>query len=97
MAAEDECCDKNEISKKRKPQQNENAARRRAWMHAAGALTTKAIPFALLPAALAADLPGWVPWLLGAAGAVMVATDLLWSTRASDWKKFRREMRYARR
>lgn len=72
-------------------------ARRRAWMHAAGALTTKAVPFALLPAALAADLPAWVPWLLGAAGAVMVATDLLWSTRASDWKKFRREMRYARR
>jgi hypothetical protein len=70
-------------------------ARRRAWMHAAGALTTKTIPFLLVPAARAADLPGWVTWLLLATGAVMIATDVTWSTKASDWKKFRREMNYA--
>jgi hypothetical protein len=70
-------------------------ARKRAWMHAAGALTTKAIPFLLVPAARAAELPGWVTWVLVVAGVVMVATDILWSTKASDWKKFRREMKYA--
>ncbi|HSJ33790.1 MAG TPA: hypothetical protein VLB85_01925 [Acidimicrobiia bacterium] len=71
-------------------------ARQRAWMHAAGALTTKTIPFLLVPAARAADLPDWVTWLLLAAGGVMIATDIAWSTKASDWKKFRREMKYAR-
>lgn len=70
-------------------------ARKRAWMHAAGALTTKAVPFLLIPAARAADLPDWVTWVLVTAGAVMVATDIAWSTKASDWKKFRRELKYA--
>lgn len=70
-------------------------ARKRAWMHAAGALTTKTVPFLLIPAARAANLPDWVTWVLVAAGAVMVATDIVWSTKASDWKKFRREMKYA--
>ena len=69
--------------------------KRRAWMHASGALTTKAIPFLLIGAAIAADLPGWVPWVLAGLGTVMVVTDALWSTQASDWKKFRREMEFA--
>jgi hypothetical protein len=70
---------------------------KRAWMHASGALTTKAIPFLLIGAALAADLPGWVPWVLAGLGTVMVVTDVLWSTKASDWKKFQREMEFAQR
>ncbi|MGA7270583.1 MAG: hypothetical protein WB239_05870 [Acidimicrobiia bacterium] len=70
-------------------------ARRRAWMHASGALFGKILPFALIPAALAADLPGWVSWVLLAFGLVQIVTDVLWSTRSSDWKRFRREMRYA--
>lgn len=69
--------------------------RKRAWMHAAGALMTKAIPFLLIPAALAADLPAWVAWVLLAAGVGQIITDIAWSTRSSDWKKFRREMRFA--
>ena len=69
--------------------------RRRAWMHAAGAIATKAVPFLFIGAALAADLPGWVAWLLGVAGVVGIATDILWSTKASDWKKFSREMEFA--
>ncbi|HET9259878.1 MAG TPA: hypothetical protein VFP42_07090 [Acidimicrobiia bacterium] len=69
--------------------------RRRAWMHAAGAMTTKAIPFLMVPAAIAAGLPDWVWWILLAAGAGMILTDLLWSTKASDWKRFRREMAFA--
>ena len=68
---------------------------RRAWMHASGAIVTKTIPFLLIGAAVAADLPPWVPWALAVLGVVMVVTDILWSTRKSDWKKFRREMALA--
>lgn len=71
-------------------------ARRRAWMHAAGALTTKIIPFALIPAAIAADLPEWVGWALVGFGILQIVTDALLSVRNSDWMKFRREMRYTR-
>lgn len=68
----------------------------RAWMHASGALVTKAAPFIFLGAAVAADLPGWAVWLLLVIGAGQIVTDLVWSTRASDWMKFRRERSYAR-
>jgi len=67
----------------------------RAWMHAAGAITTKIMPFAFLGAALAADLPGWTIVLLVVIGVGQIVTDFLWSTKESDWKKFRREMAYA--
>lgn len=69
-------------------------ARNRAWMHASGALVTKALPFALLPAAVAADLPIWMPWALAALGVAQIATDAAWSVKKSDWKKFRRERSY---
>jgi hypothetical protein len=69
--------------------------RRRAWMHAAGALVTKSIPFVLIPAAVAADLPGWIVAVLVAAGVVTIITDVVWSTKASDWEKFLRERRHA--
>ncbi len=71
-------------------------ARRRAWMHAAGALVTKVVPFALIPAAVAADLPVWVGWGLAALGLAALSTDIFWSTKASDWKKFARERRYSK-
>ncbi len=70
-------------------------ARARAWMHASGALVTKAIPFFALGPALVIGVSGWVTALLVVVGIVQIATDVLWSTKASDWKKFRREMRYA--
>jgi hypothetical protein len=70
-------------------------ARSRAWMHAAGAIVTKSIPFLMIGAALAADVPAWATWGLVAMGVVALATDVLWSTYASDWKKFRREMSFA--
>lgn len=66
----------------------------RAWMHAAGALVTKIMPFAFLGAAIAADVPAWVAWVLVLVGLASITTDILWSTRASDWKKFRREMAF---
>ncbi len=70
--------------------------RRRAWMHASGALVTKLVPFLLIGAAVAANLPGWVAWVLAGVGLLMVVIDVVWSTKSSDWKRFRREMRFAR-
>ncbi|CAN5898718.1 hypothetical protein BH23ACT5_BH23ACT5_10380 [soil metagenome] len=69
-------------------------ARQRAWMHASGALVTKVTPFLMVPLALAAGLPWWVTWGLVALGTLMAIADAAWSVKASDWKKFRREMRY---
>lgn len=70
-------------------------ANARAWMHASGAIMTKIIPFLLIGAALAAEVPGWAIWLLLGIGVVTILTDILWSTNASDWKKFRREMSFS--
>lgn len=67
----------------------------RAWMHASGALATKAVPFLLLGAIFAAGLPAWAIWLLVAIGVVMISTDILWSTKSSDWMKFKRERSFA--
>ena len=69
--------------------------RRRAWMHASGAIVSKLVPFALVPAALIARVPVWATILVVAVGVVSIVTDVLWSTKASDWKKFRREMAVA--
>ncbi len=69
--------------------------RQRAWMHASGALVTKAMPFLLIPVALVAGMPWWFTWGMAGVGTTMVVLDALWSVNASDWKKFRREMRYA--
>ncbi len=71
------------------------APKRRAWMHASGAIVSKIVPFALIVPAVAAGLPAWVVWALVLVGVVSVITDVLWSTTKSDWKKFRREMAFA--
>lgn len=70
-------------------------ARSRAWMHASGAIVTKAVPFLLIGAAIAADLPAWSVWALVAIGVAGVLLDAIWSTKRSDWKKFKREMAFA--
>ncbi len=67
----------------------------RAWMHASGAIVTKILPFAFLGAALAAGLPGWTITVLVVVGVAQIVTDILWSTKASDWKKFRREIDFS--
>jgi hypothetical protein len=38
----------------------------------------------------------WAALLLLTLGVLQIVTDVLFSVRASDWKKFRREMRLAR-
>jgi hypothetical protein len=71
--------------------------RSRAVMHASGAVVTKIVPFALLPVSLRlyAGWP-WLAWVLVAIGVVQVITDVLLSTKTSDWMKVRRELRSAR-
>lgn len=68
----------------------------RAWMHASGAIVTKTIPFLLLPAALAVSaIPTWVSLVLIGLGVVQIATDVVWSTKSSDWAKYARERAHA--
>jgi len=71
-------------------------ARRRALMHASGAVVTKLVPFLMLGAAWAMEAQAWVWWALSLLGIGQVAADVLWSVKSSDWKKYRREMRLAR-
>lgn len=75
----------------------------RAWMHASGAVASKIAPFAVFAAAYLPhrsagyDLfPSWSLWAILALGAIQILTDVLFSTRASDWKKVRRELRIGR-
>ena len=71
-------------------------ARSRAWMHASGAIVSKVVPFVGLAIGLAAGVAAWALWVLVAIGIGQLVTDALFSVRASDWKRFRREMRAAR-
>ncbi len=68
----------------------------RAVMHASGAVVTKLIPFALIPVARSLDLPAWVVYLLVLVGVGQIATDVLLSTKSSDWKKVKRELKAAK-
>ena len=68
----------------------------RAWMHASGAIASKVGPFLALAFWPATDAPSWAAWIIGGYGALIIATDIFVSTRKSDWKRFRREMRVAR-
>ncbi len=69
----------------------------RAWMHASGAIASKLAPFAVLAFAPAAAAPGWSVAILVVLGVFQIATDVVFSTKASDWKKVRRELVVARR
>ncbi|MGH2766636.1 MAG: hypothetical protein ACRDKA_12100 [Actinomycetota bacterium] len=75
----------------------------RAWMHASGAVVSKVAPFAVFAAAYlphrsaSYDLfPPWAMWGMLAIGAFQIVTDIVFSTRKSDWKKVRRELRVGR-
>ena len=75
----------------------------RAAMHAAGAVASKLAPFAVFAAAYLPHraagyelLPEWSLWTVLGIGVVQILTDVLWSTRFSDWKKVRRELAVAR-
>lgn len=68
----------------------------RAWMHASGALATKLVPFVVLGFATRIDAPSWAIAILWVLAIGQIATDVLFSTRRSDWKKVRRELAVAR-
>ncbi len=69
----------------------------RAIMHAAGALATKLVPFVVLGVATASRAARWVRWALGGLGVALVLTDVVFSTRFSDWKRVRRQLRLGER
>jgi hypothetical protein len=73
-------------------------AERRAWMHASGAIASKLVPFLVLALTVIAgiDAPGWAIVALWVIGIGQLVTDLVFSTRKSDWKKVRRELAVAR-
>jgi hypothetical protein len=68
----------------------------RAWMHASGAVASKVGPILVLAFWRASGAPGWAAWAILGYGVLIIGTDVFISTRTSDWKRFRREMRIAR-
>jgi hypothetical protein len=74
------------------------SAERRAWMHASGAIASKVVPFLVLAlvAIVGIDAPSWTIVVLWIIGIGQLVTDLLFSTKRSDWKKVRRELAVAR-
>ena len=68
----------------------------RAWMHASGALATKAAPFIALAFYPASNAPAWAAWVLLAIALITITTDIVFSRRSSDWKKVIREVKVAR-
>lgn len=69
----------------------------RALMHASGAIVTKLVPVVGLGAAWAMGAEPWVLWVLVILTLVGVVTDVFWSTKVSDWKKYKRERALAGR
>jgi hypothetical protein len=68
----------------------------RAWMHASGAIATKLAPFLALAFWPGSGAPGWSAIALIALGALQIGTDIAFSVKTSDWKKFRRERAVAK-
>ncbi len=68
----------------------------RAWFHASGAIATKIAPFVAVALWPATNAPGWAAALLAAFGILQIVTDVLLSTKSSDWKKFSRERAIAK-
>jgi hypothetical protein len=68
----------------------------RAWMHASGAIMTKVAPLFALAFWPSSGAPWWSAAGLVAICAASIATDVAFSVKVSDWKKFRRERAVAR-
>jgi hypothetical protein len=75
----------------------------RAAMHAAGAVASKIAPFAVFAGVYLPHVdrnfelfPEWSLWAILAIGVGQILTDIIWSTKKSDWKKVRRERGVAR-
>ncbi len=68
----------------------------RAWMHASGAIMTKIAPLLALAFWPASGSPWWSAAALIVLCVASIATDIAFSVKVSDWKKFRRERAVAR-
>ena len=68
----------------------------RAWFHASGAIATKIAPFVAVALAPATNAPAWAVLAAAAFGVLQIITDLLFSTKSSDWKRFSRERAVAK-
>jgi hypothetical protein len=64
---------------------------RRAWFHASGALATKVAPFVAVALSPLTNAPRWAVIVMAAYGVLQIVTDVAFSTRTGDWKKYRRE------
>jgi hypothetical protein len=65
-------------------------------MHASGAIATKLAPFLALAFWPGSGAPWWSAAALVAVGAVSIGTDIAFSVKLSDWKKFLRERAVAK-
>lgn len=68
----------------------------RAWMHASGAIATKLAPLLALAFFPGTEAPWWSAAGLVAICLLSIATDVAFSIKVGDWKKFRRERAIAR-
>lgn len=68
----------------------------RAWFHASGAIATKIAPFVAVALSPATNAPAWAVLAMGAYGVLQIATDVAFSTKSGDWKKYSRERAVAR-
>lgn len=68
----------------------------RAWFHASGAIATKLAPFVALALSPLTNAPAWAVWATAGLGILQIVTDVLFSVKTSDWKKFRRERAVAK-
>jgi hypothetical protein len=75
----------------------------RVAMHAAGAVASKIAPFAVFAGVYLPHVdrnfelfPEWSLWAILIIGVGQILTDIVWSTRKSDWRKVRRERAVAR-
>jgi hypothetical protein len=69
----------------------------RAGMHASGAITSKLGPLVALAFWPVSVAPAWAAWAIVGYELLIIGTDVFISTRRSDWKRVRRELRVARR
>jgi hypothetical protein len=68
----------------------------RAWMHASGAIASKMAPLLALAFWPGSGGPWWSAAALVALCILTIGTDIAFSVKVSDWKKFRRERAVAR-
>jgi hypothetical protein len=68
----------------------------RAWMHASGALASKLAPFLALAFWPGSGAPSWSAVTLIAIGLLQIGTDIAFSVKSGDWKKYRRERAIAK-